>query len=290
MAVDDHRDIAKAAEARRREVDRDDLQHEIGGQETGRAARFFTAPQGKQDGKSAKGRKQARADTDAFYMALMQEGAFGGFVASEVFGGKSDAEIAGIVSEIEDRTGMSFTDYAAKILGPDAVQRLPGESDADYHRRLVMAIAEEIIDPKTGQVKPKYADDPMATIILRDATYRRIMDRVAGLNAGLSPSEAEAAISDLTEAGYASAKHAAIRVEGDGTMSELRGGQDSHTDHASDSAQKNSEAQDFFGSPSAIAEAAAEGRQLFNESAAKPESSDASMKVATDVSLGRPTG
>lgn len=290
MAVDDHRDIAKAAEARRREVDRDDLQHEIGGQETGRAARFFTAPQGQQDGKSAKGRKQARADTDAFYMALMQEGAFGGFVVGEVFGGKSDAEIAGIVSEIEDRTGMSFTDYAAKILGPDAVQRLPGESDADYHRRLVMAIAEEIIDPRTGRIKPKYADDPMAAIILRDATYRSILADVARINRGDPGPRTDRIVAEHRDAGYDSAELAAHRIDDAGHKGDLRDGQNDHADRAYGSDAMQSESDGFFGAPDATADAAKAGRHAFNESAPDRSKPPTDGNEPFDPSFGKLSG
>lgn len=265
--IDEFQASERAAAVERRAQDRIDLQHEIGGQETGRATRFLTAPRDGEGKVSSRRDRQARVDADAFYLTLIQEGAFGGYIASEVFDGKSDSEIAEIVSEIEAKTGKAFEDYVERILGPDAVTRLPGESDADYHRRLVVALAEEMIDPRTGRIKPKYADDPMAQIILRDAIYRRIIDQVARLNDGLSPAEAQSAISDLKEAGYASAKYAAMQVDADVTTAELRDAQDAHVDEAYGSKAMLSESDGFFGTPDATADASKAGRHAFNESA-----------------------
>ncbi len=270
MAFDDDRDIAKVAAEKTRAEDRDDLQHEIGGQDTGRNPRFLAVHGNEDDGKSGKRGKRARADMDAFYLALMNDGAFGGFVAEEVLGGKSDAEISDIISEIEANTGQSFTDYASSILDPDAVERRPEESDADYNRRIVIALAEEMIDPVTGKIKSQYADDPMAQIILRDAIYRQIMEDVAHINLSGTGPDADAIVAMHREAGYESAELAGHHVDGDGHKGDLRDGQNQHADqkyHQASSVEANA---GFFGSMDSTAQASEAGKQAFNNSAAKP--------------------
>lgn len=178
----DFDELTKRADEMKRTEDQRDLQHEIAGVDTGRNSRFITEAANSQKSLSEKRRAQQMADNDAFYIALMQDGAFGGFVASEVFDGKSDVEIADIVTEIETKTGLSLEDYAADIIGVEASTRRTGESDADYKRRIIKAVAEEMVDPMTGQIKAQYADDPLADIIARDGTYQAIMNDVAHIN------------------------------------------------------------------------------------------------------------
>jgi hypothetical protein len=124
----------------------------------------------------ADGKKDDRID--AFFLHLIQEGNLAVFAAGTIFGGMSDDDINACVAEIEAATGMPFDDYARDILGKDMPEREPGESDADYHRRVLTALGEEMLeqDPDTGElrVKPQYADDPTAQIIKRNETYKAI--------------------------------------------------------------------------------------------------------------------
>ncbi len=248
MPFDEERDIAQTAHLQRLEQDRDDLNKEIAGQNGNRASRFLTNVSSDGDTKDEKRKKAVQTDRDAFYLALMSDGAFGGFIVDEVFGGKSDADIADIVAEIEAKSGLSFTDYATNILGPEAAQRNPNESDADYRRRIVMALAEEMIDPVTGEIKAQYADDPLADIILRDAAYQRIMGQVAHLNSGVPDIEIQNAAADLKQAGYANTKHAATHVRDDAAVGELRDGQGGQAAKAADVEQNFLKGQKFFDS------------------------------------------
>lgn len=248
MAFDDEREVARRAEAKKRERDNHDLNAEHAGQNTGRMARFLPREARAAHEGTKKRSKRAQADRDAFFLALMNEGALGGFIVDEVFSGKTGAEIAAIVAEVEDQTGLTFSDYAASVLGAEAAQRKADESEEDYHRRIVMALAEEMIDPVTGSIKPEYSDDPFAEIILRDARYQQIMDDVAHLDATMSAGSKDHLFQKISEGGYSDSKHAAMAVRDDGVAAELRDGQANQTDEALNSDGKLAESQSFFGS------------------------------------------
>ncbi len=52
-------------------------------------------------------------------------------------------------------------EMANQILDPDEIpQRREGESMEDYRARLEDKLIEEMIDPKTGKIKPEYENDP----------------------------------------------------------------------------------------------------------------------------------
>lgn len=122
--------------------------------------------QGKEDG-----------GIDIAFLQMLQDGTLGSYIGDQVFGGMSDDEIAAVVTEIELETGKPFEEYAKEVLGDDMPKRKDDESEADYHRRLLKDhITPKMIDPKTGEIKPEYADDPMAGIIKRNDGYKKTVE------------------------------------------------------------------------------------------------------------------
>ena len=105
---------------------------------------------------------QKRRDDDAAYVRAIEAAEALRADVAAMFDGMSDAEINKLASDIEAETGMSLEDYAAKHLGGGAAQRYPGESDIEYKRRVLEEISFMMIDPQTRQVRPEYADDPLA--------------------------------------------------------------------------------------------------------------------------------
>jgi len=108
---------------------------------------------------------------DALFLALLNNGDLDNYVAENIFGGMSDVEIADVVSAIEIETGLSFEDYAENILGDDMPERTSGENDTDYHRRVLTAVADEILEDDLS-IKVGYENDPLVKIIKRDAIFQ----------------------------------------------------------------------------------------------------------------------
>lgn len=277
MADNDDQDIEarrRLAAQERRARDFDDLGNEQAGRDTGRRQRFLTTAD-HTDG--ADGREDDRRSGSrdlSFYLDLIATGGFAGHIADEIFDTKGDAEIADIVGRIEAKTGKSFKDYAAGILGPEGAKRLPDESDADYRRRILKALTEKILDPRTGRVKPEYADDPLAAIIVSEAAYQRIMEDTARVDYAGSGPEAEALVEGLKSAGYESAELAAHHVESDLHKGSLREGQDGHSDVDLNTDNAVARNDSFFGTPSRIRQAAEAGRAEFNDKASETGPAD----------------
>lgn len=161
---------------------------------------------------------QKRADKDAedwaFYLNLIQDGQVGYYIAGEIFDNKSNWEIFQVVAEIEAATGDSFENYAKSILGEDNVpERLEDESDAEYQRRVLKTIAVEILDPHTGQIKPQYADDPVANIIRDHKVYKKTVQKVQQADADYSKGDKEAAFKKIDEASKNTAGATTVIVE-----------------------------------------------------------------------------
>ncbi len=123
--------------------------------------------------KSGGKRAQERAYREAV-LAALDNGNLPELIAEQVIGGLSDEAIADMVGQIEAETGQSFEDYAADILGEEAAQRLPGESLEEYRRRVLTALAEEMLD-EHGNIKPEYADDPLAGMLRDNEDFQRII-------------------------------------------------------------------------------------------------------------------
>lgn len=167
-------DVAFAQiQAARARKEIDDIQH---GQKSGSDAnsRLTSAAASKemQGAAQDKAEKEAKErEEDALFLALLNNGDLDNYVAENIFGGMSDFEIADVVSAIEAETGLSFEDYAENILGDDMPERAPGESDADYHRRVLTAVADEILEDDLS-IKAGYENDPLVKIIKRDAIFQ----------------------------------------------------------------------------------------------------------------------
>ena len=172
---EDNQDHGKSLQALMSDIKGLDLANLLGGRRalTSAAATMQT---------STAAEKRAKQDAEdwAFYLNLIQDGQVGHYIAGEIFDKKTDWEIFEIVAEIEAATGNSFENYARSILGEDNVpERFDGENNAEYQRRVLKAIAVEILDPHTGQIKPQYADDPVAKIVAREEPYQRTVAKTA---------------------------------------------------------------------------------------------------------------
>ena len=174
-AFEDNQDHGKSVQALMSEVKGLDLANLLGGRRalTSAAATMQT---------STASEKRAEKDAEdwAFYLTLIQDGQVGHYIANEIFDNKSDWEIFQIVEKIETATGDTFENYAKSILGQDNVpERLDGENDEDYQRRVLKAITAEILEPHTGQVKPRYANDPVANIIRDHKAYQKTVAKIS---------------------------------------------------------------------------------------------------------------
>ncbi|MEL7444340.1 MAG: hypothetical protein AAGK02_00830 [Pseudomonadota bacterium] len=263
MDDQDFRDITQAALNRAREEDRVDLHHAMDGIQAGRSGRheMAAAPQSTEQDRKREDAVQAFLRT---LEAIIRDGELNNLVAETVFAAKSDAEIADIVLRIERETGQSLTDYAATILGHTAAQRKPGESDADYNRRMIMAVAGEIIDPHTGQIKPQYASDPLAQIILSDTAYQKIMVEVEQVNRSGPGADSDAVVAQHRDAGYESSELSGHYVEDAGYKNELRGGQKGHRDTDLSDGRAETESETFFGAKNAMKDVSRAARRSFN--------------------------
>lgn len=126
--------------------------------------------------------EKKKSDTDAVaFLALLDAGDLDYFIADEIFGGMSDVEVAEFVAKIEAETGQDFMEYAEDVLGEGAIpDRLPGEDDIDYQRRLLVAIGDEVLNDDLS-IKPEYGYDPVARFV-RDhevTTHARQMTQEA---------------------------------------------------------------------------------------------------------------
>jgi len=267
------RDIANALAAAKRLRDFDDLQAEMSGIDIGRQARFLKNGEFSEQAKADKRKVQERIDADMFYLALINNNQLGGYIANEVFDSKSDWQIFDIVTEIETKTGMRFEYYTAKILGAEAAQRMDGESDADYNRRVLKALADEMLEAD-GSIKAQYADEPLADIIRGDAAYQKIMHDILQINREGPSHEASALVAAYKNAGYASAELGGEKVNNDDYKGDLRDGQDGDRDSSTYSMELTSESDSFLDSSDAIVQAADKGKTQFNSSAVKPERAD----------------
>ena len=281
-------EYSEKSEADKRRRDLEDYHHEMSGLETGRAKRFGNDRSLDQSGTSRR-KRQAYADTDAFYLALINSNELGGFIASEVFGGKNDAEITDITAQIEAESGIKFGEYAKGILGPDGAARRPGESDIEYQRRMLHALADEMIDPQTGRIKAQYANDPLAKILRDDATYQRILRDVSQINRDSPSATADQIILNHKEISYATAEASGEHVKIDTYKSDLRDGQDDHRDVAINSSSINSESDSFFGREDITAQASEAARIEFNNTAALQVHSDITPTTSIGFSIGSRT-
>ncbi|MCA8928912.1 MAG: hypothetical protein KDC18_12650 [Alphaproteobacteria bacterium] len=192
--------------------------------------------------------REKAASDDALFLLILNGGDLAGFIADKVFDDMSDTEIADLVAQIESKTGMGFEDYARGILGDEAVARKPGESDANYQRRMLKAVAAEVIDPETGEIKPEYRDDPVAQIVMGDGRYKDIVAKVrtwkSQLASGVSPDKIRPSLKVETDKAYDAAATTGDQIGESSLTATARGSQDVHRDSklSSNTSDQNNEA------------------------------------------------
>lgn len=131
-------------------------------------------------------KQQSKAKgSDIELLALLESGQYGAYIASAVFDSMDDAEVSDLVADIEAKTGKPFEEYAKEILGDAMPKRQPGESEADYQRRVLKDVTEEMLDtsdPTNIRFKPGYEDDPVAGFLKKNEEYQEgtkvVADRV----------------------------------------------------------------------------------------------------------------
>lgn len=287
---EDNQDHGKSLQALMSDVRGLDLANLLGGRIalTGAAKTMQT---------STAAEKRAKKDAEdwAFYLDLIQDGQVGHYIAGEIFDNKSDWEIFQIVGEIEAATGDSFANYAKSILGEDNVpESLDGESDADYQRRVLKAIAAEILDPHTGQIKPQYADDPVAKIVAREEPYQRTVAKTVEIEGRYERGEItlEQATNEVREdsqKSFSSGDVYASEAENEEIIKTAKEIQDAFTDKkttgAVASAKNLSFMDDIVPAKTNIAKASEAGKQEFNMKSQDEISTDDGVKPSIDLDV-----
>lgn len=221
MPFDEYRDIANADEVRTRAELVHAFNNTAADRVTGRNDVSQTG--GKIENAEMKRKKTARQFL-ADLQRIIEDGKLAAEIIDRIIASKSDVQIADMVAQIEDETGLILQEYAAGILGARDALRRPNESDADYNRRIISAVAAEIIDPATGRIKKQFKDDPLAQIILSDQAYRDLMAQVELINR--NDANADSLVQKFATAGYESAELAGHQVEANDAKDDLRQGQD----------------------------------------------------------------
>jgi|GEM_PF-4264631 len=145
-------------------------------------------------------KSQGRAN-DGFNILLLdalQNNTLPSFIADQVFDGMSDDDVTALVADIEDKTGRPFEAYARDILGEDLPDRNPGESEADYQRRVLKALTEEMLNPD-GTVKAEYADDPLAQYLAEQAVVQEVTVKAKSIQAEVEVTGVTAKLEDETK-------------------------------------------------------------------------------------------
>ncbi|MEP3476429.1 MAG: hypothetical protein ABJN57_09440 [Hyphomicrobiales bacterium] len=287
---EDNQDHSKSLQALMSDVKGLDLANLLGGRRalTSAAATMQT---------STAAEKRAKQDAEdwAFYLTLMQDGQVGHYIANEIFDNKSDWEIFQIVAEIETATGDSFENYAKSILGVDNVPEvLEGESDADYQRRVLKAITAEILDPRTGQIKPQYADDPVAKIIRDHKAYQHTVAKTVEienrLNRGdITLKEAKQEVQEDSQDQFSVGDVHASTAENGEVIKTAKETQNVIRDEKVYSAALQSESDDFFGdafvTDNKIAQVSEAAKLKFNTKSQDHVSTDRSDKPSIDLEV-----
>jgi len=198
----DYRVHAEITAAKSREQHEDDLAGQKSGNKENMILASAAASIDAKDAKSAKAEQDAKQQyDDILFAALLNAGDLDNYVAENTFAGMTAVEIADVVSQIEAETGQSFEDYAKNILGEGMPERGANESEADYHRRVLTAVADEVLNDDLS-FKAGYENDPVARIVRRSEVYRDALEFVEGVNNNLS-AVATQAVADKAAEGYA---------------------------------------------------------------------------------------
>lgn len=284
---EDNQDHGKSLQALMSDIKGLDLANLLGGRRA-----LTSAAATMQASTAAEKRSKQDADDWAFYLNLIQNGQVGHYIADEIFDNKSDWEIFQIVAEIEAATGDSFENYAKSILGEDNVpERFDGESDAEYQRRVLKVITAEILDPNTGQIKPQYADDPVAKIVAREEPYQRTVAKTAEIEGRYERGEItlDQATNEVREDSQKSFSIGDVygsEAENGEIIKTAKETQNVIRDKKTNSAEIASESNDFFEerfeSDNKIAQVSEAAKHKFNTKSQDQTSTDNSVKPSID--------
>lgn len=136
-------------------------------------------------------RRAKRETSDALFVELLRLGELDTYVAETFVAAMNTARLHETIDLIEDETGQAFEDYALAILQADMPDRQPNETEDDYHRRVLTAVTDAILNDDLS-IKPGYEHDPLARIIRADALYQ-------DAQAAVAPQTPEAKASALDE-------------------------------------------------------------------------------------------
>lgn len=232
-------------------------------------------------------RKSKQLVDDAMLIALLNSGDLDNFVAESIFGGMSDTEVAGFVSQIEDETGRSFEDYAKEILGEDMPQRRAGESEVDYNRRVLTALGDEVLNDDLT-VKAGYENDPIAKFVddhRETENAREVVRSVDAVAREHGTDEAVAQIKPQVEesyvvAGVAEAESAVDEVSDTGNTA-----LDGHSDTDFEESSIVQEGSSFLSGFGALDTASADFSKQFDVASA-PETEVSVTNAETKPSVG----
>ena len=146
---------------------------------------------------------------DSFLLALLANGDLDLWVAENIFGSMNDEEVMDLVSIIESETGMSFEDYARNILGDDMPERRPGESDADYNRRVLTAVGDVVLEDDLS-IRPGFENDPLARFIQGHEITKNTREAISNLDEQATVHGAKAVIHKAQEYAAGSVINAAV--------------------------------------------------------------------------------
>lgn len=180
-------------------------------------------------------KNQGRSD-NAFNILLLdalQNNTLPSFIADQVFDDMSDDDVTALVADIEEQTGRPFEAYAKDILGDDLPERIAGESEADYQRRVLKDLTAEMLNPD-GSVKPEYADDPIVQFLEQQDVVHEIRQKAQSIQAEVEVTgvteKVVADTKDVSSAGYRVADTVSNGLENDELQNVASDGQNGHRD------------------------------------------------------------
>ncbi|MDA5556184.1 hypothetical protein [Shimia sp. MMG029] len=249
----------------------DDLAGQKSGNRENMLLSSAAATKDAQDTRTDKAEQESKRQyDDAMFMALLNNGGLDSHVAGNTFGGMSDEEVLDVVAEIEAETGKNFEDYAKDILGDNMPERVSGESDADYQRRVLIAVGEEVLEEDGITFKEGYENDPIARIIRRSEVYQDALDFNKNMNAEVSATatvseEHNYAVEAESNKGYYSSEALGNGLENEELSRVASNVQDEKRDSGLDTLSDNSSG---FGAALALASDTFNGE--FENAAAQP--------------------
>ena len=214
-----------AAEQREDQVKTHDGQ--ISGSTVGKVTLGSTAGQVVQRRVLERAESERKRSTDTqFFLALLQQGQLDNWVAGEIAGSMTLEDFAALDAQLLAESGMDFLEHAALILGPDAIERRPGEDELTYRQRIMEAVADEVLEDNNNMsIKPGLEDNALAIWVFDhevtqqaiemtaeandiglvngvDAATRHVSEVIESSYTGGAVIEEDAAIEGLADAGF----------------------------------------------------------------------------------------